>query len=513
MPSVLGPVVIGQDEQTELHVQAVIQSGRRQLDIRLWRRGPTGFAPSRSALTLEAPALDALLEGIAELLEASNGGQQVARVVWDKDEGRRLRAETEPFGTRFTARLRFWQRVRDSWRPTGDGLTLSADQLAPLRVVLERMRPTLLIPDLELPDDGSVALEPSALLRWPAPGADWLTVEPDQLAFHPRGIRITASIEESAEGQHSLVLRQWRREETLWLPRDVALTLFVPDLDTLLQQMRDLADGKRDEACQDIPSVAGSTVRITLPDGEGSRLLRLEERPPPPDDYTFEPRLELPLEYLPRFGRMLAQSGMLLIMHLSGEEREEIQRHQGPEIAPVIVSDAIPPPPCESDEAPDLAADGMMTEPGEDVESIVEPSEEEPAPEPVRRLTPVGNVQLGRHDVFLYLQEEEERHLALQWEGRSFLIPVDSIGAMLAELRDLYYDALRGRRRSVSVAGGEPGVRMSVHNLGSTLAVELAYEGVPDGTRLTFPLGDVPAFLTAGESAIVRIARSGDNSN
>src|SRR5579872_2729422 len=49
---VLDTVVIGQDDQTELHVQAAIVGGRRQVDIRIWKRGPTGFAPSRSALTV-----------------------------------------------------------------------------------------------------------------------------------------------------------------------------------------------------------------------------------------------------------------------------------------------------------------------------------------------------------------------------------------------------------------------------------------------------------------------------
>src|SRR5579864_8362104 len=111
------PAIISQDEQTEIHVQPVVQSGRRQLDIRVWRRGAAGFAPSRTGITLDADALRALQEGIGELLHASEGGRRAARVVWDGENGRRLRAETEPFGTRFVARLAFWQRVRDSWKP------------------------------------------------------------------------------------------------------------------------------------------------------------------------------------------------------------------------------------------------------------------------------------------------------------------------------------------------------------------------------------------------------------
>jgi len=94
--SVPDPVVIGQDDQSEVHVQPAVQSGRRQLDIRVWHRGTAGMAPSRTGFTLEAVDLTALQEGIAELLQASDGARRVARVVWDSEGGRRLRAETEP---------------------------------------------------------------------------------------------------------------------------------------------------------------------------------------------------------------------------------------------------------------------------------------------------------------------------------------------------------------------------------------------------------------------------------
>lgn len=521
----LGPVVIGQDEQTELHVQAMIQGGRRQLDIRIWRRGPTGFAPSRNALTLESPDLDALREGITELLEASNGGQQVARVVWDKDEGRRLRAETEPFGTRFVARLGFWQRVRDTWRPAGDGLTLSADQLKPLQDVLERMRPRLLEPDIENSEDGSVVLQPAALLRWPTPGADWLTAEPHRLTFHPRGIRISATVEEDEEEQHRLVLCQWRREESLWLPRDVSLSLSVPDLDTLLLQMRHLADGKHDEAYAEIVCSAGSTVQISVQNGERGQTLQIEERPAAPEDYSFEPRLALPLEYLPRLGRTLAQSGMLLIARLSEEERAELQSRQGMEIAPVIVSDALPEISLESAASEAGAIPGQTHDGGRTTANGAQPDDqdgghcseeagvEESVVETPRRLTPLGNIQLGRHDVFLYLQEEEDRHLALQWEGRTLLVPMGHARELLSALRDLYYETLRGRRRPVSTVGGEPEVRLRVHSQGSAITVELEHEIAGRSTRLVFPVGDVPRFLSVAEAAITRVSATDDAPN
>src|SRR5437660_6250443 len=140
-PSPPDPVVIGQDAGTEVHVQAVTHSVKPQLDIRLWRRGPNGFAPSGTGLSLTRADLDKLRDGISELLGVSKGGRQVARVVWEIEPDRRLRAEIEPFGTRFVARLGLWQRVRNTWRPADDGLVLAADRLEPLQEVLGRFRP------------------------------------------------------------------------------------------------------------------------------------------------------------------------------------------------------------------------------------------------------------------------------------------------------------------------------------------------------------------------------------
>src|SRR5919199_3943568 len=132
------PLVISQDEDTEIRVQPATQGGARHLDIRIWKRGPSGFTPTRDALMLDRADLEAVRQGIDELLEASDGGTQVARIVLDSGDGRRLRAETEPFGTRYVARFGFWQRGRDSWHPDGDGIVLSADRLSPLQTDLAR---------------------------------------------------------------------------------------------------------------------------------------------------------------------------------------------------------------------------------------------------------------------------------------------------------------------------------------------------------------------------------------
>lgn len=370
-------VVIGQDDQSEIHVQAVIQGGRRHVDTRTWRRGPAGFAPGRTGLTLGEADLATLQAGIAELLEASHGGRTVARVVWDDDHGRRLRAEIEPFGTRHVARFGFWQRVRDTWRPADDGLTLAADRLEVLRDVLDTFRLWL----AEAQDDDLSGAQ--TLLRgptrvpldpWPPAGADWLTVEPDRIAFHPRHIRITCSLLEQ-NGHHRLLLQQWRRQDSLWLPEIKTLTLTIVDLDRLLSSLLKLAerhDGGEPESAEQIACEDGSTVRIAISaddaeirtllnpagtDREGP-LLRVEWQAPPHAGTTFgfEPCLVLPASYLRWLGRTLTQSWSMLIGWLSDAERAELQEDQArePPQADLPPDDRLDVPPSGQDPEPGL---------------------------------------------------------------------------------------------------------------------------------------------------------------
>src|SRR5947209_13981172 len=99
------PVVIAQDEQSDVRVQPVAHGPQRYLDLRVWQHGPNGVTPSGHSLLLDSTTNAALQAGIGELLDASAEGTQVARVVWDGEDGRRLRAEIEPFGTRHVAKL------------------------------------------------------------------------------------------------------------------------------------------------------------------------------------------------------------------------------------------------------------------------------------------------------------------------------------------------------------------------------------------------------------------------
>ncbi|HLJ68408.1 MAG TPA: hypothetical protein VKX16_13715 [Chloroflexota bacterium] len=530
----LDTVVIGQDDQTELHVQAAMQGGRRHVDIRIWRRGPTGFAPSRNALTLDSADLNALQEGITELLEASDGGTQVARVVWDKDEGRRLRAETEPFGTRFLARLGFWQRVRDSWKPVGDGLVLQADQLKPLQEVLEKFKPRLTAesePESERPEEP----QDETLRRWPSPGADWITIESDRISFHPRGIRITGSIGE-VEESHRLVLNQWKREDSLWIPEDTPLELTIAALDQLLLALHEILERpeSRADADRQIVCADGSKLWPRIAGNDGATQLCIDVLPPPGPgpDLGFQTRLAMPAAYLPRFGRMLAHAGILLMGSMSEEERERLCEEEDlatPELveeAPAALAEA-----ARQEEQPANGHErgryaGEVPEPSKQlVQNIIlaaRPSEQHTAvadggpngdsPEATiensdvqRHKRLLTDLTLGHHTVFLYAEDEENPSLLLQWGKRSLQLPIDYLETLLSNLRALYYDALRGRRGPAVSVGDVAPVTLSVHHDGPAMVIALRQTVDGTETILTFPVAEAPVFLNQAGAVMARI--------
>jgi hypothetical protein len=522
----LDPVVIGQDDQTELHVQAVIQGGRRHLDIRVWRRGPTGFAPSRNALTLDAPDLDALQEGIAELLEASDGGRQVARVVWDKDEGRRLRAETEPFGAHFLARLGFWQRVRDSWKPAGEGLVLSADRLRPLQALLRDIRPRL-EPDVVTvagPPESETEQEEDSRQSWPPLGADWITIQPGRVAFHPRGFRLTAEVAEDDREAHALIFRQWKREDGLWLTNDENLRLSLIELDGVLAYVRSLIElptEANDPTGEQIRTTAGATVWVRLIPAEGGSDLCLDERPPCDDgtEMSFERRLHVPATHLPRFGRMLWQSRVALIAHLSKDERDALLSAEDlKEVVESAQALAVDSGAEVSPNRDDSGSGPLKNESREQERVVLEEARMiawKPDPRPRQSDQPeqpdapwavsMGDLKLGHFHVFLFLQDAEPRSLTMQWEGRSLQLPADHLEDFMARVRDLYYDALRGRRGRAVTIGTRPAVTVSVHHHGTTTFLALDQEIEGKTTHLSFPTQQVPAFLNVAETALANI--------
>jgi hypothetical protein len=530
--SVPASVVIEQDDGTEIHVQPVFQSGRRHLDVRIWRRGPSGFAPSRNALVVRVDDLPPFRQGIAELLEASNGGRQAARIVWDDDDTRRLRAETEPFGTRFLASFAFWQRVRDSWKAADDGLVLAADRLEQLQDVLARLSPWMeeKPPDESEPEED--ALQRHALYGWPSPGADWITVAPGHIAFHPRGIRITCTVSEE-DDRRSIVLRQWRRVDSLWVPEDTALPLTVVDLDTLLFAMAQLLEDRAGAgATTTVPCSGESTLRLVVSGREHEETLTLEQEATA-DEAGERRRLSLPYEYVPRFGRMLLQAGSFLAAGLSEEERETLQ--SGEHASPSVVAyDSLPEAiryevahgPARSDGGK-AEADGASPHgdgAGEALLSVTahahhgllhaadrssgsdgngEPTEELPAV----RVTPLQEVELGGQLVMVALQSGRQSSLALTWNNRFLSLPLDILETLTQDVRELYYDALRGRRGQPLTIIGEPPVTVSIHNEGSRMycAVQSGVDG--SSVRLQFPANQVPLFLDATRAALTKLER------
>jgi hypothetical protein len=326
-------IVVGGDEEDQVQVQPVAEGGARSVEIHLWRRGPADAPPARDVLDLDLADLDSLVQGISELLEASEGGTRVARIVLDTAEGRRLRVETEPFGTRFVARVVFWQRTRATWRPDGDPIVIAADVLPALRDALTSLRPWLNEPlDRQMTTAVPIVPEP-----WPNPGADWMTADRSSVAFHPRGVRITCSIEQIGD-DHCLEVRQWRREDSLWVPERVRLTLSVSDLDAVLAALHRLSGRVEPQSVE-----VGERLRLSIA-GEAPDLV-IDQRVA--DGY--ERCLAFPLEYLPRFGRALAQSWTLLVGWLSDTERQQFredrQAESGDTLEVPVVEEAVPPAP------------------------------------------------------------------------------------------------------------------------------------------------------------------------
>ncbi len=526
--SVPASVVIEQDDQTEIHVQPVFHSGQRQLDVRIWRRGPSGFAPSRNALVVRVADLAPFRQGIAELLEASKGGREAARIVWDDDDTRRLRAETEPFGTRYLATFAFWQRVRDTWKAADDGLVLAADRLEQLQDVLTRLSPWM---EEEPPDDSEPdedALQRHALYGWPSPGADWITVAPGHIAFHPRGIRITCTVSED-DDRRSIVLRQWRRVDSLWVPEDTALALTIVDLDTLLFAMAQLLEEEAGAgATATVSSGDESTLQLVVSGDTGAEILTLEQRPVPAEQSDIH-RLHLPYEYLPRFGRMLLQAGSFLAARLSEEERAMLQ--SGDHASPSVVAyDSLPEairyevvhgPASSLHGSPDGAGPGSNHEDvasgagydqngspdGMDRLGGDDRSRELTEEMPAVRVTPLQEVQLGSHRVTIALQTGRQHSLAFTWNDRALSLPVDALGTLIQDVRELYYDALRGRRGQPLTIDGDPVVTVGIQNEGTHMYCTVQSGTGDSRVRLQFPANQVPLFLDATAAALAKLER------
>jgi hypothetical protein len=518
------PVVIKQDDSSEIHLQTATQSGARQIDVRVWRRGPAGFAPSRNALTVAPADLGAVRDGVKRLLQESSGGTQAVRIVLEKEDGRRLRAETEPFGTKYLAKLVFWQRVRDSWRPVDDGLIVIADQLEPMLEKIEGFAGWLGTED-DAADGHQEPLQHHTSHPWPNPGSDWITIDPGKIVFHPRGIRISCVVEER-EGRHFLTLRQWKRDETLWVPEECRLELDMVQLDATLSRIREIERGSAEESLEPEDE---ATIRVALQAGNLVIEASLEEGQTPPCT------LSTPLAETARLGRALLQAGSMLARSLTPDERARLEemKEASPAVAKyeaeVPATDLRPtkPPPGSTSGYPsirDMILSTLATpisssrERGEatatgvrkERERLVDEVDEEVADEEEEDVffelepgyMPVQEIQLDHHRVHISVRPGEDGRLSLQWSGKSIGLPVDRLAELISDLRDLYYDSLRGRRGRPITVETQPPVTISVLHHGTQLYFALAQETEGNGTHLSFPASEVPIFLDAARAAL-----------
>jgi len=85
---------------------------------------------------------------------------------------------------------------------------------------------------------------------------------------------------------------------------------------------------------------------------------------------------------------------------------------------------------------------------------------------------------------------------------RALELNVDRLAELISDLRDLYYDSLRGRRGRPITVETQPPVTISVLHHGTQLYFALAQETEGNGTHLSFPASEVPIFLDAARAAL-----------
>jgi hypothetical protein len=535
MDQVVSPpeaVVIAQDEGSEIHIQAATQAGPRHIDVRVWRKGPVGFAPSRNALTITHDDFAAVQDGIRQLLDNSGAGTTATRIVLEREEGRRLRAETEPFGMKFLAKLVFWQRVRDTWRPVDDGLVIMADQLAAVLATIGGFLPWLEHGGPGGDEHAADALQRHVSHSWPRPAADWITIESNRVVLHPLGARITFTVVER-DGAHVLTLHQWRRAETLWVGSVCSFDLDLVGVDALLGRIRAIDSGTSNGQPEEVR--AGMPCRVELVDGDLLVIDALDT------EGEVICRVTIARSQIGRLGRALLLAGSLLAQSLTSEERARIE--EMPEDSPAVAeyeAELLPDPttPIPStplttpytsiremilntiampvapsrNEAEFESARSPVARAGkhaDDEEAAIEADEpvddaeaEEELFEPVPEYLPVTDIRLDRHRVHISVRPGDDGQFAVQWGDRSIVLPIDTLSGVISDFRDLYYDALRGRRGKPIVVGAQPPVTISVLHQSTQLYFALAQDREGGGTHLSFPANEVPLFLDAAREAL-----------
>jgi hypothetical protein len=523
------PVVIVQDQGSEIHIQAATPVGPRHIDVRVWRRGPAGFAPSRNALTVGHQDFAAVRDGIRQLLDTSIGGTSATRIVLEREEGRRLRAETEPFGMKFLAKLVFWQRVRDTWRPVDDGLVILAEGLETVLHSIDRFLPWIEAGSLAADEHAADALKHHVSHTWPRPAPDWLTVETGRVVFHPLGVRVTFTVA-LHDGAHVLAVHQWRRAESLWVGSVCSFDLDLVAVDTLLNRIRAIEAGQEDEPPE---SGAQGPIRVSV---EGSESLIVDVM-----NESGEPicRMTIPLSQIGRLGRALLQAGSLLAQSLTSEERARIDEmsEDSPEVAvyeaeltaenTIATAPTTAPPPPTYTSFRDMILNTVATPtapPRTEPERDLPPEASPPLAELVERepevggrdpedteddlfarepaYIPVTDIRLDRHRVHISVLPGDDGTLAIQWGNRSIALPVSTLSGVISDFRDLYYDALRGRRGKPIVVAAQPPMTISVLHQSTQLYFALAQEREGSGTHLSFPANEVPLFLDAAREAL-----------
>ncbi len=115
----------------------------------------------------------------------------------------------------------------------------------------------------------------------------------------------------------------------------------------------------------------------------------------------------------------------------------------------------------------------------------------------------LGDVTLGHHHVSLSLQGHTGSPvLNVRWPKGCIEVRASQLEELLADIRALYYDALRGRRSRSLAVGDYPVVTVGIHNEGAQLYCALQQEIDGEIASLSFPAREVPAFLDVAGAAL-----------
>ena len=129
------------------------------------------------------------------------------------------------------------------------------------------------------------------------------------------------------------------------------------------------------------------------------------------------------------------------------------------------------------------------------------PAKERKQP-PAVTVVPLSELRTEKQRIQFLLEGEDRSLLTIRWNEGAIRLRLDDVDDLLAKVRTLYYDTLRGRRGKPLFAGTAPSVEVGIHNQGAAMHLQMRNSGDEEGAVLSFPAVQTSAFLNAARSAL-----------